>query len=102
MIRDDAVKKMPGAEVQVEIPSDRANATVKATSRSSEDAICQLLRGRGRNVEAIVCAVAPQKVYKATLKGHRAAPASSAHRNEAARSVMHREAGRRHNANGSS
>jgi NADPH-dependent 2,4-dienoyl-CoA reductase/sulfur reductase-like enzyme len=80
IITDHAVKRIAGSEVEIvniyapsKVRSLNAETIVMATARSSENALYQLLRGRGRSVEAIGCALAPRTVYEATLEGHRAA-----------------------------
>ena len=80
IITDHAVKRINGSEVEIvniyapsKVRSLAAETIVMATARSSENALYQLLRGRGRSVEAIGCALAPRTVYEATLEGHRAA-----------------------------
>ena len=80
IIADHAVKRINAREVDIVniyAPSRSrliaADAIVMATARSSENALHQLLRERGRSVEAIGCAIAPRTVYEATLEGHRAA-----------------------------
>jgi 2,4-dienoyl-CoA reductase-like NADH-dependent reductase (Old Yellow Enzyme family)/thioredoxin reductase len=80
IITDHAVKRIAGSEVEIvniyapsKVRSLAADTIVMATARSSENALYQLLRERGRSVEAIGCALAPRTVYEATLEGHRAA-----------------------------
>jgi 2,4-dienoyl-CoA reductase-like NADH-dependent reductase (Old Yellow Enzyme family)/pyruvate/2-oxoglutarate dehydrogenase complex dihydrolipoamide dehydrogenase (E3) component len=80
IITDHAVKRIDGSEVEIvniyapsKVRSLAADTIVMATARSSENALYHLLRGRGRSVEAIGCALAPRTVYEATLEGHRAA-----------------------------
>ena len=80
IITDHAVKRIRGREVEIlniyQATRARlitAEAIVMATSRRSENARYQLLRERGRSVEAIGCALAPRTVYEATLEGHRSA-----------------------------
>jgi pyruvate/2-oxoglutarate dehydrogenase complex dihydrolipoamide dehydrogenase (E3) component len=80
LLTDHAVKSIRGREVEIanvyqpsRVRPITADAIVMATSRSSENEMYHLLRGRGLSVEAIGCAVAPRTVYEATFEGHRTA-----------------------------